>query len=105
MLDSIWRLHYSYLSLSIQPESPSIDFEEEIVVAFLLGEQASTGYWIRLDSVYIDKQAKELVLAVTTNQQPDPDRDVLKVATQPNFFVAVPKTEYDIRFDLALQTY
>jgi hypothetical protein len=105
MLDSIWRAHYSYLSLSIQPESPNIDFEEDVVVAFFLGDQPSSGYWIRLDSVYIAKEAKELVLAITTNQKPDPDKDILKIATQPNFFVAIPKTEYDIKFDLALQSY
>jgi len=104
-LDSLWCAHYSFLSLSIQPESPNIDFEEDVVVAFFLGNQPNTGYWIRLDSVYVNKAAKELVLAITTNQKPNPDKDLLEIATQPNFFVAVPKTEYDIKFDLAIQSY
>ncbi|NIP43538.1 MAG: protease complex subunit PrcB family protein [candidate division Zixibacteria bacterium] len=98
-LDSIWQRHYSYLS--VNPEPPDIDFDEDIVVGVFRGEQPTTGYWVRLDSVYI--QGDEQVVAVTANAGPSEDRAVLQVLTQPFFLAAVAKTDKDIKLDFTIE--
>lgn len=98
-LDSIWQKHYSYLSLT--PESPDINFDKEIVVGVFRGEQPTTGYWVRLDSVYI--QDNEQVVAVSANEGPSEDRAVLQVLTQPFFLAVVAKTDKDIKFDFTVE--
>ncbi|HEQ99016.1 MAG TPA: protease complex subunit PrcB family protein [candidate division Zixibacteria bacterium] len=98
-LDSIWQKHYSYLS--INPEPPDIDFDEEIVIGVFRGEQPTTGYWVRLDSVYV--AGDEQIIALTANAGPSEDRIVLQVVTQPFLIAAVAKTGKDIKLDFTIE--
>ena len=81
-LDSIWAVHYSYLNFV--PESPDIDFDKDIVVGVFLGEKPTSGYWVRLDSIFVEKG--EQIVLVTTNEKPSDNVSLIQMATQPFFF-------------------
>jgi hypothetical protein len=98
-LDSLWKDHYSYMNIT--PEPPSIDFKQDVVVGVFLGDQPTTGFWIRLDSVYI-KQDQEIV-AMTMNSGPDTSAVVLEMVTQPFVIAAITKTDKHIQFDIQAQ--
>ena len=97
--DSISQEHYSYLDAKTMP--PDIDFDEEIVIGVFLGEQPTTGYWVRLDSVYVE--GEEQIVALTVNEGPEEGKPVLQVLTQPFVLAVMEKTDKDIRFDLKVE--
>jgi protease stability complex PrcB-like protein len=98
-LDSLWKKHYSYMSFV--PESPNINFSEDLVIGVFLGEKPSTGYWLRLDSVYV--QNNEEIVAMTVNENPDTTREVLSVITYPFLIAAITKTDNDLKFDFFIE--
>jgi hypothetical protein len=98
-LDSVWKDHYSYMGFT--PEAPSIDFNKDVVVGVFLGDQPSTGFWIRLDSVYI-KDDQEIV-AMSMNNGPDTSAVVLEMVTQPFVIASITKTDKHIQFDIQSQ--
>lgn len=98
-LDSIWKLHYSYLSMT--PEPPDINFQEEIVLAVFMGDKPTTGFYVRLDSVYATKD--EQIVAITANEKPDSGKVILPMVNQPFFFVATEKTGKDLRFEFSVK--
>lgn len=95
-LDTLWLNHYSYLGVT--PQTPSIDFKKDVVVGVFLGDQPSTGYWIRMDSVYV--KGDQEIVAMTMNDKPDTNAVVLDMITQPFVIASITKTDKHIQFDI-----
>lgn len=93
--DTLWRdLH---ANISIMPERPEIDFDQEMLVAVFMGEMPSTGYWVRLDTIYATD--KNLIVQATTNTYPDSTSEIFDIPTQPFFIAVVDKTDLPVQFD------
>jgi len=99
MLDSLWLLHYSYIS--VQPESPDINFDEEVVVGVFMGEKPSSGFWVRLDSIFVENG--EQIVLVSANTKPEDNATLVQMATQPFFFAATTKTKHNIKIEFVLK--
>lgn len=98
-MDSIWAAHYSYLDFS--PEPPEINFDKDIVVGVFLGEKPTTGYWVKLDSIFIENG--EQIVLVSTNDKPSDDVDIVQMATQPFFMAATTKTKHNLKFEFVVE--
>lgn len=93
--DTLWKdLH---ANISIMPERPEIDFEQEMLVAVFMGEMPSTGYWVHLDTIYATD--KNLIVQATTNTSPDSTSEIFDIPTQPFFIAVVDKIDLPVQFD------
>jgi len=99
LLDSLWLLHYSYISA--QPESPNINFDEEVVIGVFMGEKPSSGFWVKLDSIFVENG--EQIVLVSANTEPEDNATIVQMATQPFFFAATTKTKHNIKFEFVLK--
>jgi hypothetical protein len=95
-LDTLWEKHYAYLGVT--PETPNIDFDKDVVVGVFLGDQPTTGFWIRMDSVYV--KGDQEIVAMTMNDGPDSNTVVLQMVTQPFVIASITKTDKHIQFDI-----
>lgn len=98
-LDTLWEKHYAYLGIT--PETPSIDFNKDVVIGIFLGDQPTTGYWIRMDSVYV--KGDQEIVAIAMNDKPDSNATVLQMVTQPFVIASITKTDKHIQFDIQSQ--
>lgn len=98
-LDTLWQKHYSYLGVT--PETPNIDFKKDVVIGIFLGNQPTTGYWIRMDSLYVNGDQE--IVAITMNSGPDSNTVVIDMVTQPFVIASITKTDKHIQFDIQPQ--
>lgn len=86
----LWRLHHPN-----QSEAPAVNFNDEMVVAIFLGEQATGGYDVTIDKVTESAQGIQVSYAVT---RPNPDEMVIQILTAPTHWVAIKKTDATVHF-------
>jgi len=71
-----------------------VDFDTEIILVILMGQQQTAGYQIELSSEFAMLQ--DASLTVTTNwQRPPKDRNVAQILTSPCLAVTVPVSRYE----------
>lgn len=87
---ALWDEHASILSR--QPDIPSVDFSEEIAIAYFAGEKQQSGHRVEIDSVEVqassDLRDHTLVIKVRGQASARLSSDVI---TQPYHIVRVPK--------------
>jgi hypothetical protein len=76
----VWRaLHRNRLD---PPTPPSIDFEEQVVVAAFLGRRPTGGYGVEITGICRDERTDTAVIRVA-RRRPDPDAMVTQALTAP----------------------
>lgn len=90
---NLWDEHASIYSR--QPPLPSVDFSEEIVIAYFAGEKQHSGHRVEIDSVEVqssaDFKAHTMVVKVRAHGSARLSADVM---TQPHHIVRVPKVGF-----------
>ena len=90
---NLWDEHASILSR--QPQIPSVDFSEEMVIAYFAGEKQQSGHRVEIDSVEVqaslDLGDHTLVIKVRGHASARLSSDVM---TQPYHIVRVPKVRF-----------
>ena len=91
---AFWNRHASRQRPVSEP--PAVDFDNQTVLAVLMGQQSSGGYSIEIQSVYQVDGALEVNV-----MEREPDRNVMTISalTAPFHLVAIPKWEKEIRFN------
>lgn len=86
----LWQLHHPN-----QSEAPPVNFDEEMVVAIFLGEQATGGYAVTIDKITENTRGIDVKYTVT---RPDPEDMVIQILTAPTHWVAIKKSDVPLRF-------
>ena len=75
--------------------APEVKWDGEQVIALMLGDRMTGGYWIRVDCVKFieDSAGGRVVLVEYTEMIPGPGCPTPDVITQPYFFFAIPRFE------------
>ncbi|MBI3911589.1 MAG: protease complex subunit PrcB family protein [Armatimonadetes bacterium] len=90
---ALWREHTA--SVAPPPSVPAVDYEREMVLAVLMGEQRTGGYAVEIAAVRAGRQE---VCVVVRETRPEPGQPVTQALTQPFHFVAVPRSSLPVRF-------
>lgn len=89
----LWDEHASILSR--QPQIPSVDFSEEMAIAYFAGEKRQSGHRVEIDSVEVqassDPRDHILVIKVRGYASGRLSSDVM---TQPYHIVRIPKVQF-----------
>ena len=89
----LWDAHASILSRP--PQIPSVDFSQEMVIAYFAGEKQQSGHRVEIDSVEVQASADlgdhTLVIRVREHTSARLSSDVM---TQPHHIVRVPKVRF-----------
>lgn len=89
----LWGEHASILSR--QPQIPSVDFSQEMVIAYFAGEKQQGGHRVEIDSVEVQTSSglgdHTLVIKVRGHASAGLSSDVM---TQPYHIVRVPKVRF-----------
>lgn len=90
---NLWDEHASILSR--QPQIPSVDFSEEMAIAYFAGEKRQSGHRVEIDSVetqaFSDPRDHILVIKVREYASGRLSSDVM---TQPYHIVRIPKVQF-----------
>lgn len=74
---------------------PMVDFSKEMVIAAFMGEQATGGYSLNIESVTEEQQRLRIKVGKVA---PQPDQMVIQMLTAPAHLVAVPRRDLPIDF-------
>jgi len=98
---SFWkRLHADRRSV---PERPRVDFDEEVVVAVVLGQRSSGGYSVAIDEA-LANDAGSQILVRFTETVPGDECGVTQALTSPYVLATVEAQEEDFTFDGSEET-
>jgi hypothetical protein len=98
---SFWeRLHADRGSV---PERPSVDFDEEVVVAVVLGQRSSGGYSVAIDEA-LANDAGSQILVRFTETVPGDECGVTQALTSPYVLATVEAQEENFTFDGSEET-
>ena len=86
-----WVAHMAHVWNPGHP--PQVDFDKNIVLAVLMGEQTTGGYEIRIDRVVFDQQ-KQCIRVYYSEYRPAPNAAALQSLTYPSYIVKVDKVPY-----------
>lgn len=94
------RLHADRDSV---PERPGVDFDEEVVVAIVLGQRSTGGYSVEIDEV-LTSAAGGTIQVRFTEAVPGEDCFVTQALTSPYVLVTVKAQDEDFTFEGAEET-
>jgi hypothetical protein len=99
--NEIYPWHQFWMEHRTDPTMPPppVDFTAEDVIALILGDRPTTGYWIRVDCVRFmggEPGMPGWVEVEYTEMIPGPDCIVQDIITQPFFFFAIPKASTNV---------
>lgn len=89
----LWREHISIVSPP--PDSPTVDFSQEMVVAVFMGEQSTGGYSIEINQIV--KEGSKIKVFYTETS-PDPECMVAQMLTQPFHIVKLARQDLPLVF-------
>lgn len=78
-------------------DTPTVDFEESMVVAVFMGERRTGGHRVRVESVR--ESGDELVVSVNM-EAPGPNCMTTQALTQPYQIVRLPRLEGEVTFQI-----
>ena len=92
---ALWRAHVGPSPAGEEKSAPFVDFTQEMVLAFFLGEQRTSGYEATIARI-TQEEARLLVSVEVTS--PPPGAMLLQVLTQPYHLVRTPRSDLPVEF-------
>ncbi len=92
---NLWKEHTS--TQLPRPPAPNVGWATQMVVGVVIGARPSAGYTVDIASV--ERQAGKLVVRVVETK-PDPKNPQATVVTRPFCFLAIPRTDDRVEFQL-----
>jgi len=92
----LWQEHVT--GLINQPVMPVVDFTQEMVIAFFLGQQPTAGYTVTITKIVLEEGSRLIVHVIKT--VPLPGSMLLQVLTQPYHIVKLHRLDLPIEFVL-----
>ncbi len=86
----LWQVHSS--SFAPAKPVPSVDFNEEMIVAVFAGEKRTGGYEVEIAEIEADRTKRQLRVSYRESKPP-PDAIVTQVLTQPYHIVKLKKID------------
>jgi hypothetical protein len=93
--ESFWQQHRD--PMTEEEEAPAVDFDQERIIAVLMGQRPNGCYAIMVSEVLRDEAAQRTVANVTS-VVPSPEAMCPQVIVHPFHFIAVPDDGTDVVF-------
>lgn len=97
--EQFWRLHTG--NRRPLPTAPEVDFQKDMIVAVMMGQQSSGGYTIAIESI---TQENEKMRVDVQEQEPAEDAMTSSALSAPFHIVTVPVWDGEIEFQKLTKT-